>query len=96
LKKKGSPRLIDGIIFALNTLSVLALLFIVLTDFVRSHDGQYMTWIHVTGTGGDWTTNFGIEILPLITVTIVFFVTQIYLNYRLMQKNSHKTENGKN
>jgi hypothetical protein len=37
-----------------------------------------------------------VEILPLITVAIVFFVTQIYLNYRLMEKNSHKTENDKN
>lgn len=85
-------RVSDGIVVAANALSILVLLLLILGDFIRSHEGVYMTWIQIEGHGEAWTTYFGIEILPLIAVAIIFFVTQIYLNLRLIQKNSTEKE----
>jgi hypothetical protein len=86
----------DSIIVLTNTLSVLALLWLVLSDFVRSHEGVYMTWIQIEGHGGAWTTYFGIEILPLIALATIFLVTQIYLNLRLIRRNSTEKKDGQN
>jgi len=85
----------DSIVVGVNTLSVLMLLWLVLSDFIRSHEGTYMTWIRVEGHGGAWTANFGIDILPLIAVATISIVTQIYLNLRLMRKNSAEKEDNK-
>ena len=75
----------DSIVVVVNTLSVLVLLSLVLGDLIRSHEGSYMTWIQLQGYGEAWSTTFGIEILPLIALAVVFFVTQIYLNLRLIR-----------
>lgn len=79
-----------------NTLAVLVLLWLVLGDFIKSHEGSYMTWIQIEGHGGAWTTYFGIEILPLIALATIFLVTQIYLNLRLIQRNSAEKKDSQN
>jgi hypothetical protein len=87
MKRKYPAGVSDDIIFALNTLSVLALLFFVLNDLAK----QFPTWIYLNTSGSGWGGSMSIEVLPLVAVVTVFFVTQIYLNYKLLQKNSHKT-----
>lgn len=42
-----------------------------------------MTWLSKDGSGAGWTRSFTIEILPLIAIGTIFFVTQIYLNVRV-------------
>jgi hypothetical protein len=79
----------DGIVVAVNTFSILLLLWVILANFIRSSDGTYMTWIQIVGYGGAWEVHFGLEIIPLIALATVFLVTQIYLNVRLIQKNSN-------
>ncbi len=86
MKRKYYTGVSDGIIFALNMLSVLALLFFVLGDLTK----QFPTWIYLNTSGSGWEGGMSIEVLPLVAVVTVFFVTQIYLNCRLLQKNSHK------
>jgi len=86
----------DSIIVLTNTLSVLALVWLVLSDFIRSHEGTYMTWIRLEGYGGAWTTYFGIEILPLIALATIFLVTQLYLNLKLILGNSTEKKDNKN
>ena len=90
--KSRLVRVSDGIVVGANTLSILMLLWLVLADLIRSNEGTYMTWIQIEGHGGDWTTVFGIEILPLMALATIFLVTQIYLNLRLIQGNSTAKE----
>lgn len=85
----------DSIVVGVNTLAVLVLLWLVLGDLIRSHEGSYMTWIQLQGYGEGWSTNFGIEIFPLMALTTVFLVTQIYLNLRLIQRASTEKEANK-
>jgi hypothetical protein len=85
----------DSIVLGVNTLAVLVLLLLVLGDFIRSHEGSYMTWIQLQGYGEGWGTNFGIEIFPLMALAIIFLVTQIYLNLRLIQRASPEKEDNK-
>ncbi len=81
-------RVRDSIIVLTNLQSVLVLLWLVLTNILRSHEGVYITWIQIEGHGDAWTTYFGIEILPLLAVATIFLATQIYLNFRLIQRNA--------
>ncbi len=82
----------DSIIVLTNLLPVLVLVWLVLTNFIRSHEGVYMTWIQIEGHGNAWATYFGIEILPLLAFATIFLATQRYLNFRLIQRNAFKNE----
>lgn len=93
--KKNSHRIFEGAILILNTLSILVLLIIILNDFVRSQEGQYMTWIYLTGSGGNWATYFGVQIIPLVAVATIFLVTQVYLNFRLLRTNRRQPQDDK-
>jgi hypothetical protein len=86
LKGKDITKVGDGIVFTLNMLSVLALLYFVLYELTRFR--QFPTWIYLNVSGNGFQGDISIEVLPLVAVATVFFVTQIYLNYRLFQKNS--------
>lgn len=95
MKMKDFARISDGLIFVLNTLSVLALLYLVLYE-LTGLSGQFPAWIYLNVGGNGFQAETSIEVLPLVVVATVFFVTQIYLNYRLiMQKNSHRAADSK-
>ena len=55
-----------------------------------------MTSINISGSVGNGTETASFWLLPLIVVIVLFLVTQVYLNFRLLQKNSRAPEVNKN
>ena len=90
MKWKDVLEISDLIIFVLNFFSILGLFYFVLNMF--SFLPSFPTWIYVSVSGNGYQASTSIEILPIIAVAIVFFVTQIYLNFRIFQKNSKKPD----
>jgi hypothetical protein len=83
----------DYVIFVLNVFSILGLFYFALCGF--SFLPSFPTSLGVSVSGEGYQAGSSIEILPLIAVAAVFFATQIYLNFRIFQKNS-KTADNKN
>jgi len=83
--------ILDYIFFILNFLAVLFLFYFIFENYELY--GYLPTSISFGVSANGGLTTWSIDLWPLIAIATIFLISQIYLNYRLLRKDSHETNN---
>lgn len=89
MKWENIAKNLDDIFLAFNILSIM-FLFLGLWGWFSQND--FPAWIYVGIGGSGFQGSSSIQLWPIMIIAVVFFISQIYLNVRILGKNSSPRE----
>jgi hypothetical protein len=89
LKDDDFAVVLDYIFFILNFLAVLFLFYFIVGSLEPYGSVPASINLSVSVNGGN--TEWSIDLFPLLLIATIFFLSQVYLNYRLLRKDSQET-----